>query len=81
MQYEYEVLTTFFLQLRLFSVPCANPFFVAQRFQMFMDRPYAIIPHNVSDRETFGSRPTDGQRKRESTIKSLCESQLTLRSK
>jgi hypothetical protein len=30
-----------------------------------------IIPHNVSDRETFDSRPTDGHRKRESTIKSL----------
>jgi hypothetical protein len=40
-----------------------------------------IIPHNVSDRETFDSRPTDGQRKRKSTIKSLCESQLTFRSK
>ena len=28
-----------------------------------MDRPYAIIPHNGSDKETFDSRSADGQRK------------------
>ena len=44
-------------------MPCANLFFAAQRFQKFMDRPYSIIPHYGSDKETFDSRPTDGQRK------------------
>jgi hypothetical protein len=28
-----------------------------------MDRQYSIIPHYGSGKETFDSRPTDGQRK------------------